>query len=131
MMSFYMLLPVWYWWVFGSFWFLRCCFPATRFLPILGNLNFLEPSGPLQAYNRTELHFYIFMGRDIVLSIGKRYGLAVRGTDPAGDIFCTHPKRPEEPLSPCKIGIGFSQRQNGRNVLLTTQHLSTLRIKKE
>jgi hypothetical protein len=26
-----------------------------------GNLNFLEPSGPLQACNRTALPFYIYM----------------------------------------------------------------------
>jgi galactose-1-phosphate uridylyltransferase len=43
----------------------------------------------------------------MVLNIGKRYGVAVRGSNPESHVFCTHPKRPEDTLSHFKIRIGF------------------------
>ena len=39
-----------------------------------GNLNFLEPSGPLQACNGTALAFYIFI---FYLYIGKQFSSEV------------------------------------------------------
>jgi len=86
---------------------MQCCFSSACFQPILGNFNFLEHSESLQACKRTDLNFYILTGQDIVLSIGKRYAVVVRGSNPGGDILCTQPKRPEDQLSRCKIFIGF------------------------
>jgi hypothetical protein len=104
---------------------------AACFLPILGNLNFLEPSVSLKACNGTELYFYSIMGWDIVLSIGKSYGVSLQGSNPGGDIFYTHPKQPEDKLNPCKIDICFFPASERSKSVVNHPSPFKVRIKKE
>jgi len=80
--------------------------PSCAVVMKFGNLNFLEPSGPLQACNGTALPFF-----NIPHTLGKVPGKAqsvlllatswtVRGSNPSEDeIFRTSPDRPWGPPS--------------------------------
>ena len=61
-----------------------------------GNLNFLEPSGPLQACNGTALPLplhYIICGPGSSVGIVADYGLDDPGSNPGGDEII-RPSRP-------------------------------------
>jgi hypothetical protein len=71
------------------------------------------------------------MGRNIELTIGKTTGWQSGERIPKVTFSALFQNGPKNHSASSKIYIGILQRQNGRNVLLTTQNLSPLRIKKE